>query len=85
MPETLDLLGYLAAFLAAVAFVPQAVKTIRSRDATAISFWMYLIFTVGEAFWLAYGIAIQSWPVILLNAIVLALAAIILTFKVRYG
>jgi len=46
---------------------------------------MYLIFAAGEAFWLAYGIAIQSWPVILLNTIVLTLAAIILFFKVRYG
>ncbi|MGX5803437.1 SemiSWEET transporter [Bradyrhizobium sp. Arg314] len=83
--ETLDLLGYLAAILAAVAFVPQAVKTIKSGDTQAISLWMYLIFTAGEAFWLAYGIAIHSWPVILLNTIVLGLAAIILSFKVRYG
>ena len=81
----LDLLGYIAAALAAIAFVPQAVKTIGSRDTRAISFWMYLIFTAGEAFWLAYGIAINSWPIILLNIVVLLLAVIILAFKVRYG
>jgi MtN3 and saliva related transmembrane protein len=57
-----NLLGYVAAALAAVAFVPQAVKTIRSRDTEAISLWMYVLFTIGQAFWLAYGMALNSWP-----------------------
>ena len=85
MTIDLDLLGYVAAVLAAVAFVPQAIKTIRERDTRAISLWMYVIFTVGEALWLAYEIALNSWPIILFNSVVLTLAATILAFKVRYG
>jgi len=81
----LDILGYVAAVLSAVAFVPQAFKTIRERDTRAISLWMYVIFTIGEALWLTYGIALNSWPIILFNSLVLTLAAIILGFKVRYG
>ena len=80
-----ELLGYVAAVLAAVAFVPQGIKTISSRDTRAISLWMYVIFTVGEAFWLAYGVALNSWPIILFNAVVLTLAGIILALKIRYG
>ena len=81
----LDILGYVAAVLSTVAFVPQAFKTIRERDTRAISLWMYVIFTIGEALWLTYGVALNSWPIILFNSLVLTLAAIILAFKVRYG
>ena len=81
----LDLLGYVAALLTTVAFVPQAVKTIRSRDTRAISLWMYLTFTVGIVLWFAYGVALASWPIILSNTITFALAATILALKVRHG
>lgn len=85
MPGKLDLLGYVAAILTTSAFVPQAVKTIRSQDTRAISLWMYVVFTAGVAFWLAYGVALASWPIILANAVTLLLSATILALKVRYG
>jgi len=81
----LDMLGYVAATLTTIAFVPQAVKTIRSRETGAISFWMYTTFTIGIALWLAYGVGLQSWPIIVSNTIVFPLAAVILAFKVRHG
>src|SRR5262249_48811263 len=61
----LDLFGYIAALLTTSAFVPQAIKTIRSRDTRAISLWMYVVFTTGVAFWLAYGVALASLPIVL--------------------
>ena len=85
MQGRLELLGYVAAVLTAGAFIPQAVKTIRSRDTRAISLWMYLAFTTGVAFWLAYGVALQSLPIILANTVTFLLAATILALKVRYG
>ena len=48
----LEWTGFLAAALTTVAFVPQAVKTIRSKDTRSISLGMYVIFTIGIAFWL---------------------------------
>jgi MtN3 and saliva related transmembrane protein len=80
-----DLIGYCAAALTTGAFVPQAVKTIRSRDTRAISFWMYVTFTIGIALWFVYGVALGSWPVILSNLLSFVLAATILAMKVRYG
>ena len=85
MPIDADLIGYCAAALTTFAFVPQTLKTIRSRDTGAISFWMYVAFTLGIALWFCYGIALGSWPVIVSNAITFALALTILTMKVRYG
>jgi MtN3 and saliva related transmembrane protein len=46
---------------------------------------MYTMFTVGVAFWLVYGIALNSWPMIFANTVTLALAATILGLKLRYG
>jgi len=78
-------LGYVAATLTTVAFVPQALKVLRSRDTRAISLGMYLVFTAGLCFWLAYGLFLGSWPMILSNLVTLALALLILALKLRHG
>jgi len=80
-----NLIGYCAATLTTAAFVPQAIKTLRSRDTRAISIWMYAVLTIGVALWLAYGLTLGSWPVILANAVTLPLAVTILVMKLRYG
>jgi MtN3 and saliva related transmembrane protein len=80
-----DWLGYAAAALTTGSFIPQAIMTIRTRDTRGISLGMYLVFTVGVATWLAYGIAIHSVPMIVANTITLGLAATILGFKIKYG
>jgi MtN3 and saliva related transmembrane protein len=81
----IELFGYVAAFLTTTSFIPQAVMTIRTKNTAGISRGMYLMFTVGVAFWLAYGVAIMSWPMILANTVTLALALTILSLKLRYG
>jgi len=78
-------LGYTAALLTSASFIPQAVMTIRSRDTRGISRGMYIIFTLGVALWLVYGIYIESVPMILANVVTLALAGTVLVLKLRYG
>jgi MtN3 and saliva related transmembrane protein len=82
---SLEWLGYVAAVLTTAAFVPQALKTIRSRDTRGISLAMYVVFTIGVVFWFAYGVALGSWPMIIANTITFALAAVILGLKLRHG
>jgi len=81
----LEWTGYVAATLTTVAFVPQALKTIRSRDTRGISLAMYVVFTIGIGFWLAYGVALGSWPMILSNLVTLGLSGTILVLKLRHG
>lgn len=81
----MEWLGYVAATLTTLAFVPQAVKIIRTRDTRGISLGMYLAFTVGVALWFGYGIVLHSWPMILSNAITFVLASVILALKLRHG
>ncbi len=78
-----ELIGYPAAVLTTAAFVPQAWKSWRTRDLSGISLPMYLLFTLGVACWLLYGLAIASVPVIVANGITLCLAGMVLWLKVR--
>ncbi len=79
----LEWLGYVAATLTTLSFVPQAIKTMRSGDTRGISLAMYAVFTVGVAFWFGYGLALGSWPMIVSNLITFALAAAILLVLLR--
>jgi MtN3 and saliva related transmembrane protein len=81
----LEWIGFAAAVLTSASFIPQAVMTIRTRDTRGISRGMYVIFTIGVALWLVYGIALESWPMIFANSATLVLAATILALKLRYG
>lgn len=84
MPSS-ELVGYLAACLTTVSFVPQAWLTFRTRDVRSISLGMYSVFTLGVFLWLVYGLLLAAWPVVLANAVTLVLAASILGMKLRYG
>jgi MtN3 and saliva related transmembrane protein len=81
---TPDLIGYGAAALTTVAFVPQAVKSWSTRDLSGISLSMYSLFTLGVGLWLIYGLFIGSWPVILANGVTLALSGIVLGLKLSH-
>lgn len=80
-----DAIGYLAATLTTVAFIPQAWLTWKTRRADGISRSMYMVFLLGVALWLVYGLAIGAWPIVVANASTLALARFILEMKLRYG
>jgi MtN3 and saliva related transmembrane protein len=80
-----DLIGYLAAFLTTLAFVPQARLTWKTKRAEGVSLGMYAIFTSGVALWLAYGLMLGAWPIVAANTVTLALALFILVMKLRYG
>jgi MtN3 and saliva related transmembrane protein len=80
-----DLLGYAAATLTTVSFVPQAWRTFRTRDVSGISLRMYSIFTTGIAVWLAYGIVLGELPMILANSLSLVLACAVLVMRIRFA
>jgi MtN3 and saliva related transmembrane protein len=80
-----DLLGYAAATLSNIAFVPQVWRTWRTRDVSGISLRMYSVFTASVAVWLAYGIVLGEVPMMISNSVGLVLASAVLVMKVRYG
>ncbi|MFN3493765.1 MAG: SemiSWEET transporter [Hydrogenophaga sp.] len=80
-----ELIGYLAACLTTLSFMPQAWLTFRTRNVSGISLGMYSAFTLGVALWLVYGLSLKAWPVVAANAVTLVLALSILVMKLRFG
>ncbi len=77
-------LGLAAATLTTAAFLPQAVKTWRTRQTRDISLCMWLVLCLGICLWLAYGFLRGDLPLIIGNAITLVLAGTILALKLKY-
>jgi len=83
MPPFADATGFVAATLTTVSFVPQVLHSYRTRDVSGISLAMYALFTLGVGLWLVYGLLSGAWPVIVANALTLAMATSILALKLR--
>jgi MtN3 and saliva related transmembrane protein len=81
--NAIQILGLIAAFCTTVSFLPQAVKTIKTRDTASISTAMYSFFTAGTLLWLLYGIYTKNTPIILANGVTFVMAVIILFYKLR--
>ena len=82
---SVEFIGYAAATLTTVAFLPQAVKVLKDRDTHSLSLGMYTIFTTGVALWGVYGWLRGDWAIVVANAITGALCLAILIAKVRNG
>ncbi|MFA7095938.1 MAG: SemiSWEET transporter [Gammaproteobacteria bacterium] len=83
MDTITQLLGSTAGMLTTVAFLPQVIKTWRSRSANDISTATFALFATGVALWLVYGLLLALWPIVVANGVTLVLASIILYFKFR--
>ena len=79
----IDIIGYFAAVLTTFSFLVQAIQSWRTRDLSGISVGMYSMFTLGVGLWLIYGIVIESWPLIVTNALTFLFALSILLMKLK--
>jgi MtN3 and saliva related transmembrane protein len=84
-PAVIEAIGIAAALLTTLCWIPQALRTLRTRDTRAISLVTQASFTVGIGLWLVYGILLGSMPLILANAVSFLLVAPILAMKLRFG
>ena len=80
-----DVYGFIAASLTTVAFLPQVIKTWRTKKAEDVSTMMLLMFITGLLFWIIYAIQTHSLPVLMANIITFIFNLIILTLKFIYG
>ncbi|APY12763.1 hypothetical protein BWZ22_05045 [Seonamhaeicola sp. S2-3] len=83
--DYIEIIGLTAAVLTTSAFLPQVYKTWKTKDVSALSLPMLLIFFIGIVFWLVYGILEKSLSMILANAITIMSSFLLLYFKIKYG
>ncbi len=79
-----DILGYSAGAITSLTFLPQVIKTWKVKSAKDISLLMFVIAAVNEVMWIAYGILLDNWVIILTNIIVLSMALTMIYFKLRF-
>ena len=77
-------LGVAAGTLTTLSFVPQVVRTWKTKSTEDVSLWMLLAFNGGIILWLTYGILTRKPSIIFANAITLVLALTLLVMKFRY-
>lgn len=82
--NSIQLLGLFAGTLTTAAFLPQVIKTWKSRSAKDLSLGMFSLFCLGVMLWLVYGIMVRDIPVIAANLVTLMLASTLLVFKLRF-
>jgi MtN3 and saliva related transmembrane protein len=84
-PFYIELIGLIAAVLTTAAFLPQVYKTWKTKDVSALSLPMLILFFIGIVLWLVYGIYIKSLSMIIANSITIVSSLLLLYFKITYG
>ncbi|MBU2561163.1 MAG: SemiSWEET transporter [Nanoarchaeota archaeon] len=79
------MIGLLAATGTTASLLPQIIKSYRTKRTADLSLKMYIILTTGVFLWLVYGIIKKDLPIILANAVTLALSSSILVLKIKHG
>lgn len=79
------LIGYLAGTLTTVSFLPQVIRSYKTRSTHDISFKMLLLFGAGMLLWTIYGFLVNSLPIIAANVITFALVVVLMAMKVKYN
>ena len=82
--DTITLVGFFAGTLTTVSFLPQVIRSWKTKSTHDISFAMLALFGLGMLLWATYGIWINSLPIILANVITFALIIVLLAMKIRY-
>ena len=80
-----EIFGYFAAILTTLAFLPQLIKTLKTKKAEDVSLITLIMFLTGVLSWIIYGYKISSIPIIIANIITFILNLLILIFKITFS
>ena len=81
----INFFGYFAAILTTAAFLPQLIKTLKTKKADDVSLITLIMFIIGVLLWIIYGYKISSIPILLANVITFVLNFLILISKIYYS
>ena len=81
----IEFFGYFAAILTTLAFLPQLIKTLRTKKAEDVSLITLIMFLTGVLSWIIYGYKISSTPILIANIITFILNLLILIFKINFS
>lgn len=77
-------LGYIAGTISTLTFLPQVIKTWKTKSAKDISLYMFVFATISVILWLVYGLLIDNGSIIYTNSVIFVLSLIMLWFKIKF-
>jgi len=82
--DAVTLLGLVAGALTTASFLPQVIKSWKTKSTGDVSMGMFIILSAGIFAWGVYGFLIGSFPVVLANSVSFILSCLMIIFKVIY-
>jgi len=79
-----DLIGYLGGIFIMISFIPQVIKSYKTKSVADLSINMIIATLIGTIFWVIYGFIIISMPVIIMNMIFGVIVICQLCLKIKY-
>lgn len=79
-----EILGYISATLTTIAFLPQIIKTLKTKSAKDVSMGMFVLFTIGVFLWAVYGVLTNTYPVLIANVVIFCLSLTQIILKIKY-
>ena len=78
------IIAWAASLVSTISFLPQVIKTIKTKHTRDLSLPMYILTILGVILWSIYGISLKSWPMIATNIFIFTFASIIIGYKIKY-
>ena len=82
--DAIEIIGLIAAILTTAAYVPQVIKTWKTKDVESLSLSMYVVMFTGVAMWFTYGIFLNSLAIVLANIVTGVLTFTLIFLKIKY-
>jgi MtN3 and saliva related transmembrane protein len=82
MISAADIVGYIACITMVLGYLPQTVRTIRTRSTDDIALGTFLLMGIGALFFAIQGLMLSNWPLLITNAITFILSSIIFGIKI---
>lgn len=79
------IIAWAASLASTISFLPQVIKTIKTKRTRDLSLPMYIVLLIGVVLWTIYGISLKSWPMAATNIFIFTFASIIIGYKIKYG
>lgn len=83
--QVANILGFLAAGIGIVMFIPQAWECYKTKNTKSISVLSFSLLAFSAVLWTTYGVLLVAYPIILVNVVIFVLSIFILVLKKKYG
>jgi len=80
-----QLIGYVAAIVGAIIFLPQVIQTIKTKNTKSLSLPSFILLNVSNSLWFTYGILKLDPAILLAQLFLLPMGLTIMIYKIIYG